>query len=77
MKTKISNNDIQNPNRANCDFLRNQDECACPAKIKNLNSKAPLLYKKGWRRVGGDVCIFVQDNSFEQCPYRLINGKEV
>lgn len=68
---------VQNPNRANCDFLRNQDECACSAKIKDFKNIAPTLYGMGKRRVGGDVCIFVQDNTYEQCPYRLINGEEV
>lgn len=69
--------DIINPMHAFCDYLRNQDECSCPAKIKNLQKKAPTLYRKGYRRVGGDVCVFAQDKSFEQCPFRLVNGKEV
>lgn len=73
----MKNYDNLNPLRECCDYLRNQDECACPAKIKDLKEKAPTIYRMGYRRVGGDVCIFSQDKSFEQCPYRLVNGKEI
>ena len=73
----MENNENLNPLRKYCDYLRNQDECACPAKIENLKEKAPVIYEMGYRRVGGDVCIFVIDHSFAQCPFRRINGEEV
>ena len=66
-----------NPLRQYCDYLRNQDECACPAKIQNLKDKAPNIYGMGYRRVGGDVCVFVKDKSFGQCPYRRVKGEEI
>ena len=73
----MKNYDNLNPLRKYCDYLCNQDECAHPAKIKNLKDKAPTIYSMGYRRVGGDVCVFAKDKSFEQCPYRLVDNKEI
>lgn len=72
----MKNYENLNPLRKYCNYLRNQDECECPAKMKNLKDNYPIIYGMGYRRVGGDICIFAQDKSFEQCPYRLVNGEE-
>lgn len=73
----MKKNENLNPLRKNCDYLCNKDECACPAKIHNLKDKAPTIYGMGYRRVGGDVCVFAEDQSFEQCPYRQVDGEEI
>ena len=75
LKKELQRN-VKADDKESCNYLRNQEECACPAGIKNLKDMAPTIYDMGYRRVGGDVCIYAQDNSFEQCSYRQVKGEE-
>ena len=71
--------DYNNPNplRGYCDYLRNQDECACPVRSKNLKEAAPNIYSMGYRQISDGICIYAADGTFDKCSYCRVNEQEI